>query len=73
MIIDSNLIYNLKNGCYSLRGALDTYGRMKIIVFDTKKGEYFYTDLWHDSTKWISLQQSTKSQRLNQRNQPRKT
>ena len=57
MIIDSNLIYNLKNGCYSLRGALDTYGRMKIIVFDTKKGEYFYTDLWHDSTKWISLGQ----------------
>ena len=57
MIIDSNLIDNLKNGYYSFKGAIDTYGRIKILVFDTKNGEYFYTDIWHDSTKWTELGQ----------------
>ena len=57
MLLDNNLIYSLKNGYYSFKGALDTYGRMKILVFNTKKSEYFYTNIFHDSTKWISLGQ----------------
>ena len=57
MIMNSNLIYSLKNGYYSFKGAIDTYGRIKILVFNTKKGEYFYTDAWHDSMAWTELGQ----------------
>ena len=57
MIMDSNLIDNLKNGYYSFKGAIDTYGRIKILVFNTQKSEYFYTDVWQDSNKWLELGQ----------------
>lgn len=57
MLLDNNLIYSLKNGLYSLKGAADTYGRIKIIVFNTKERKYFYTNIFHDSIKWTSLGQ----------------
>jgi len=58
MIMDSNLITSLKNGFYSFRGAMDVNGNARILVFNTtKNGKYFYTDTWHDSTKWIELGQ----------------
>ena len=57
MLLDSNLIYSLKNGFYSFKGSIDTYGRIKILVFDTKKSEYFYTNVWQDSNKWLELGQ----------------
>ena len=57
MLLDNNLLYSLKNGFYSFKGAIDTYGRIKILVFNTQKHEYFYTNIWHDSTKWTSLGQ----------------
>jgi len=58
MIMDSNLITSLKNGFYSFRGAMDVNGNARILVFNiTKNGKYFYTDAWHDSTKWIELGQ----------------
>ena len=57
MLVDSNLIDSLKNGFYSFKGAIDTYGRIKILVFNTKKSEYFYTDVWHDSMAWTELGQ----------------
>lgn len=57
MIIDSNLISSLKNGDYSFKSAMDIYGRLKILVFNTKTKKYFYVDAWHDYTEWIELGQ----------------
>ena len=57
MLLDSNLIYSLKNGFYSFKGAMNINGNTRILVFNTKKSEYFYTSAWHDSTKWIELGQ----------------
>lgn len=58
MLLYSNFISSLKNGFYSFKGAMDINGNARILVFNTtKKGKYFYTDVWHDSTKWIELGQ----------------
>ena len=58
MLMDSNLFHSLKNGFYSFRGAMDVNGNSHILVFNTtNNGKYFYTDAWHDSTKWIELGQ----------------
>jgi len=56
MLLDSSLFYSLKNGSYSLKGSMDIYGNIRILVFNTQKHEYFYTDVWH-TTKWIELGQ----------------
>ena len=57
MLLDSNLINSLKNGFYSFKGAMNINGNTRILVFSTKKNEYFYTSSWHDSTEWIKLGQ----------------
>ena len=57
MVMDSNFINHLKNGYYAFKGAMNINGNTRILVFDTKKNEYFYTSSWHDSTKWIKLGQ----------------
>ena len=57
MLLDSNLINSLKNGFYSFKGAMNINGNTRILVFNTKKSEYFYTSAWHDSIKWIKLGQ----------------
>ena len=57
MVMDSNFISHLKNGYYAFKSAMNINGNIKILVFNTKKSEYFYTSSWHDSTKWIKLGQ----------------
>ena len=57
MLLDGNLINSLKNSFYSFKGSIDTYGNIRILVFNTKEHKYFYTDVWHDSTKWLELGQ----------------
>ena len=57
MVMDSNFISHLKNGYYAFKGAMNINGNTRILVFNTKKSEYFYTDMWHDSTKWTELGQ----------------
>ena len=57
MIMDSNFISHLKNGYYAFKGAMNINGNTRILVFNTKKGEYFYTSAWHDSMLWIELGQ----------------
>ena len=57
MVMDSNFISHLKNGYYAFKGAMNINGNTRILVFNTKKSEYFYTSAWHDSIKWIKLGQ----------------
>lgn len=57
MLFDSNFISSLKNGFYSFKGSISINGNTRILVLNTKEKKYFYTDAWHDSTKWIELGQ----------------